>query len=320
MTHKEVSLPASAVVATNAAEIRNPAGRTGFMISATMMNVRENPVMNGVLYTSAAVSASDWVGVRATRGHPESFFNVSKIGIGQILSAKFDEDSGKLDADIFIDKEQAQANGAMDTYERLFEGEKMDVSVTVLITESQEVSGDVDGEKYRMKVLRVEPTSLGIMQDEKGACSKPYCGVNGEAADGDADNGEKKTGFVARAKDNFINFFQGGKTMSEGSNCPCGGLGAANADQSVALAKLTNSVEALNEKLAKNEADFEKRIENVLEKREAGEAAKLEAKNNFEKAVAEAVAKQLSEAGLNQPVGDGSGEFCVSATNNEVAQ
>ena len=244
---------------------------------ACFINIKESPVMNGILYTEQAISPADWELIRITRGHAVNMSSLASITIGFIAGVEYSGETGKLTADIYLDKELCKLRGALDTYDILSRGQRMDVSCTLWISESQEVKGEVDRVPYTLKALKIEPQSLGLMQEDKGACSQPYCGIN---------SANSEESLLDKIKD-FINGRglipaknQEENQMKEGCNCQS----EPAANSTIDKEEITEIVNA-----AVQSAFIKKEEEAELE------AAKEEAAANQQKQIKEQVQKALTD-------------------------
>ena len=293
-------------------------GRTVIRAPVTILNIKDQPIMNRLLYTESAVNESDWNGVRATNGHPESFVKTSATAIGNIQNAVYDTQTGRLNAVIIIDRAQCEAHNSLNLYNRVLQGEKMDVSCSVWLLNVSDVKGKIGDEEYRGVVKEIEPIHLAVLPDEAGACPQPHCGLNEKET-------ETNTAKMKRWLKDFITKlnYEGDQTMSEKQ---CETCAAANS-QGVhkAITDLTETVKALAEQVSANEENLPERVGAVLDERAKIENSKQQEKAERKKMLKAEMAEAASEMGIPFAVhenADGENEhqpFIASAHSRDDA-
>lgn len=236
---------------------RDSVGKEVLLVPAVIINLKDVPVMNGIRYLVRCIDAMDWNCTRVTNGHPYDPICNASSTMGAVKGAQYKE--GKLEVMFELDPELCERNGCLDKYTALQDGsEEYDVSIVIMIKESNSNTGEVDGVRYYLEILDIEPISVGILSDD-GACGSPYCGTNS----------------------NIISNKQEGSGMSENvkdkAACDCG------SETIKAMQKLRDSIPEL--------------VSNHIDKREADVQASAQAKSDLRdtiKSVAKEVVLEMS--------------------------
>ena len=251
---------------TSQGRVESIEGNEYWATPITIINTKDSPVMNGVMYPATCLKATDWEHCRLTLNHPDWIMDVAKVCIGFIVMAKYNEKKGTLEAIAYISKKCCDLVGVSGLYEKLKKGEAMDVSCAVMLKEEQGGQGVSDtGDKYNTVALSLEPIAVGILENQKGACSQPYCKVN-QLDDTPADDGEPAT--MGWVKDVIAKYFtntnQEETEMKPKQNCETmeAVTEALNSDEfksqlsDIVGAAIDSKVEAkVNAALAKNKGE-----------------------------------------------------------------
>jgi hypothetical protein len=158
---------------------RTHAGRRYLVLKATLLRVGRFTGSQGPINYSAALlkeSASGWNGKPVTVGHPlnrdgrpvpaGSRAGVEGAVIGHLAGVRFDEASGRLQGELWVDENLA-SRLASGLYHAIRSKRPVDVSTGL------ELFLDAAG-----RPLRIAPDHLAILKDGVGACSSGHgCGV-----------------------------------------------------------------------------------------------------------------------------------------------